>query len=256
MTYAAASPAELSQLQASVQQLENYMRGQVARVIASRYAFWQALKAQALTQNAQSLLEQLLGPELVTLNAQADHNAAAFGDMLRGLDSGELKLAAWTQQSESGAQSPLQLGIVRQGTDPGRLGQWQLLAPIIVRTAVQATVAVGAWVLANAWTTSRQLEAQADKVKADTAAKITAAVTSVAKQDPAAARALADALGNANNAANAATPGLLDQIGGAVRDVTQSVRDVSSGIRESGGEIVFLLLAWLVYKAFSERRAA
>jgi hypothetical protein len=252
MSYAAASPAELSQLQAGVQQLEAYMRGQVARVIAARYAFWQALRAQA----SQSLLEQLVGPELVTLNAQADHNAAEFGKLLRGLDSGELKLAAWTQQSESGATSPLQLGIVRQGTDPGQLGQWQLLAPIIVRTALQATVAVGSWVLANAWLTSKQLEAQADKVKADTASKITAAVSSVAKQDPAAARALADALGKANDAANSATPGLLDQIGGALRDVTQTMHDVGAGVRESGGEIVFLLLAWLVYKAFSGRRAA
>lgn len=230
--------------QASVQQgatqLHDAMHGPVAQAIAARLAFWRSLQmsaaAAAGVAASPALLSQLLGAQLMQANAIADRNASSYAKLLAGLDSGALVLVAWSAGDER-SPGPLQLGIARSDVKPGALGQWQVL-PIVVRVASQVAIAAGAWILANAWTTSKELEAQASKTRADTSAKVAAAVTTLAKTDPGRAQALADALARAQSAADQAQPGLLDQLVGSLRDLT-------SGVKDSGVGLLLLGLLWM-----------
>jgi len=246
MTAVALSAQELTTLRAAVVSLEQYMKGPAAQALAARAAFWRSLQSSAArVPGGAQLLERLVGPQLMTLHKQADGNALEYVRMLRALDAGELRLAAWSDGGEQ-APGPTQLGVVRRDTDPKALGQWQL-APVIIRVATQAALAVGAWVLANAWTTSKELEGQAAKLRADTANKISATIASVAQNDPQLARDLAGALATANKAASAATPGILDQLASSFRDITETVR-------ESSGGIGMLVLLWFAMQFFGGGR--
>src|ERR1051325_602345 len=152
------SATERASLADAVVKLEAYMQGPAATAIARRYLFWQSLRNSAAQYGISP--SDVVSDALVSANTLADRNAQSYARLLSGLSSGELKLAAWTPQGES--SQPMQLGIVRADVQPSALGQWQFL-PIVARVVGQVVIAAGAWVLANAWTTSRELEAQADK---------------------------------------------------------------------------------------------
>jgi hypothetical protein len=237
------SAAERASLADAVGKLEAYMQGPAATAIARRYLFWQSLRASAAQYGISPT--DVVSDALVSANTLADRNAQSYARLLRGLGSGELKLAAWTQQGESA--QPMQLGIVRADVQPGALGQWQIL-PVVARVVGQVTVAAGAWILANAWTTSRELEAQADKTRAETSSQITQTIAALAKQDPARATALANALAAASKAASQGAPGILDQLASSVQDITGTVRDVGTGVRESSSLLVLLGILYLLGK--------
>jgi len=237
------SAAERASLADAVVKLEQYMQGPAATAIARRYLFWQSLRGSAAQYGISP--SDVVSDALVSANTLADRNAQSYARLLRGLASGELKLAAWTPQGES--SQPMQLGIVRADVQPSALGQWQFL-PIVARVVGQVVVAAGAWVLANAWTTSRELEAQADKTRADTSAEITRTIAALAKQDPARATALANALAAASKAASQGAPGIFDQLASSVQDITGTVRDVGEGVRDSSSMLVLLGILWLLGK--------
>jgi hypothetical protein len=152
----------------------------------------------------------VLGAELAGRNVDLLAVDRAYGQLLAGLRGGRYVVVPWQVQGEGGALGAVQLGIAQAGNS--NLGQWAALVPVIVRVAVQVVAGVGAWVIANAWTHAKELEAKAEQTRADTQAKVSAAVTSLAATDPSAANALADALTRANNAAAGIQPGALDRI--------------------------------------------
>jgi len=235
------SARDRASLADAVVKLEAYMQGPAATAIARRYLFWQSLRSSAAQYGVSP--SDVVSDALVSANTIADSNAQSYARLLSGLSSGELKLAAWTPQGESA--QPMQLGIVRADVQPGALGQWQFL-PIVVRVVGQVAVAAGAWILANAWTTSRELEAQADKTRADTSAQITQTISALAKQDPARATALANALAAASKAASQGSPGILDRLASAVQDVTATAREVGTGVQESSSLLVLLGILYLL----------
>lgn len=237
------SATERASLADAVVKLEAYMQGPAATAIARRYLFWQSLRGSAAQYGISP--SDVVSDALVSANTLADRNAQSYARLLSGLFSGELKLAAWTPQGES--SQPMQLGIVRADVQPSALGQWQFL-PIVARVVGQVAVAAGAWVLANAWTTSRELEAQADKTRADTSAQITQTISALAKQDPARATALANALAAASKAASQGSPGILDRLASAVQDVTATAREVGTGVQESSSLLVLLGILYLLGK--------
>jgi hypothetical protein len=238
-----------AQEQAAVRQgvakLETFMVQDVAKAMAARLVYFRVLADAAQQVGASDLLAQMLGPSVLQANAIASQNAAKFIALRRGLDAGDLVLVAWSEGGEQ-QPGPLQLGIVKRETQPQTLGQWQVVLPAVVRVAGQAALAIGSWVLVNAWTTAHELSAQAEKTRADTASKMTSAVAQLAKTDPDRAQQLAAVLSQAQSAANAATPGLLDQLIGSVRDITGGVHELARGAG-SAAESGLLLLGLLWY---------
>lgn len=228
MQVIAATPSERAELGAARDALERFVRGQVALAVVQRWALWDSLR-----RNLGAALQGLAGPELLAANAEQDQRARQLAMLVRGLDSGQLELAAWAEPLEHG-RGPLRLAVVQAGT----LGLFPILPVIVIAGA--AAIAGGAFVLADAWTEARKLEAEATATRAKTAAQITARVTQLAATDPQGAAQLAGALTAANQAANAAQPSLLDRLTGAVRGVLPSSPDL--------GWIGWAALAWLLLR--------
>jgi hypothetical protein len=184
----------------------------------------------------------LLGPELAGANVALLSIDRGYGELLAGMKRGAYVVVAWQLAGEGGQLGPIQLGIAQAGNS--NLGQWAAVLPVIVRVAVQVVAGVGAWVIANAWTHAKELEAKADQTRADTQAKVSAAVTALASTDPKGASALADALTRANNAAGGVQPGAIDRIIDALEGGGRAV----GGFFENN-----LLLIGLVLWAMSRR---
>lgn len=247
-----ATPADASQLaaiKAAGQQLEQQMLGPTALAVVRRWAFWDSLRQSADSAGLKaSDIYDLLGVPLARANIAADKDAQGFALLVGALNNGQAKLAAWAITNEQGQPGPLQLGIVKSGVDPSTLGQWQAL-PIILRIGAQAALAIGSWIVVNAWTHAKELEAGADQTRANTQAAISSAITKAAAQNPQAGAMLADALSRANTAASGAQPGLLDSIADSIRSVGAGVGQAASSF---GGTALLLLGFWL----FSRRRRA
>lgn len=230
--------AELAHLQASAGELQRYVQGTAALAIARRAAFWDALRREAtrmLGADAEMAMQTIAGAELYARNLQADRDAATFAELVSGLTAGRYQLAPWVEAD--GRDVATHFGVVRAG----QLGLWPLVPVLII--AAGAAALAGAWVLADLYLQSRKLEAEADQTRAQTASRITAAVTQLSASDPQAAAQLATALSQANAAANAAQPSWLDRL-------VQGAKDVVAGAATSGfgGVAVALGLLWLLSK--------
>jgi hypothetical protein len=216
-----ASAEQSRAMTSSARELEPYARGQATLAVLRRYAYWQSLVSSAQPYGGVALLAKLVGGDLVNANDNADFAASQFASVLRGLDDGSLELVGWV---ESASSTDVTLAVTKAGLIARPLGFWPLVPVLVVGALV-----VGAGVyLANAWVAMRAVEANADALRAQTQAKVTAAVAGVAAQDPQAAAALADALERANNAAAGVQPGLLDQLAKGLANVTAPLRDAGS----------------------------
>jgi hypothetical protein len=189
-----ATAAELRELAASADALEAYITGPMALATGRALDFWAALDARARAR---------LANDTRAANQELASRAGQLASIYRGLRSGALELAGWQPPEQE-----LRLGVVRAG----QLGMW----PVVAVIAVGAVIAAGVWVVLDLWAEARKLEAEADLVRARTAADVQATVAKVAQTDPAAATDLARALAKAQGAANAATGGWLSRVGDAL----------------------------------------
>jgi len=211
----ALEPQQLVQVRAGAAELERAMTGEVALAVARRWAFARSLERSA---TAAGVSLALLSPAVARANAEADQHARAWAAMLAGLRTGALVLLPWSQRTEAGL-GPVHYGVARAGA----LGVWQLVPALIVGAA--AALASAGWLLSNAWLSARAVQAEADKIRAQTAAAVSGAITEAAKTSPAAAAQLAQALDQANRAAAGAQPSILNSLAGAVDATAFTVRE-------------------------------
>ncbi|MGV1080695.1 MAG: hypothetical protein ACOYD1_12760 [Candidatus Nanopelagicales bacterium] len=235
MPVVAASADQLAAMRRDADSFQAYALGPASAAVLARYAFWQEL---APVTTYQAGAAELVGADVVSANHAADDAAVKFAQAVAGLNSGALELAHHLDAEQNGG--PLTLGIVRAGTIPKTLGMWPLVPVIVVGAALY-----GGWLLVNAWLSVRAIEAQNDALRAKTSAVVTDAIARAGAQNPAAARALADAFERANNAAQNVQPGLLDKLAGIGSNVAEGLLDNSTLLLLLGG-------AWL----WSRRKAA
>jgi len=208
--------AQLAELRRAAAVLERAMGGEVALAIARRWAFTRSLEASA---TAAGVTLAQLSPAVARANGQADGSARRWAQLLEALRAGAAVVQPWAPESEAGL-GPVRLGIARAGG----LGLWQLV-PTLVIGAASALAAAGGWVILDAWTEARREQATADRVRAETAAAVSSAITQAAKISPDAAAQLAQALQRANQAASGAQPSLLGSLAGAVDATVSTARD-------------------------------
>lgn len=220
------SPAELEGVRAQAADLEALVLGPVSTTVAQRWAFWQSLRTQAAALGASESRLAAYMPDVVAANRAADQSARKLAQVIAGLRTGAYELQPWAT-----AQGDIQLGVIQRGG----LGAFPLVT--VLWSAATAVVAGGAWIVANLWATAKEMQAEAELTRAKTASKITDLVDTVGRDDPQLGAQLADALGRANDAANRASPGLLDSLIQSGRDLVQSVT--------GGGGWVWLGLLWL-----------
>lgn len=213
-----ASSEQLEELRASAAAFESFVRGAATAAVLRRYAWWSELRSEG----------RALGID-VAAQDDADRQAVAFAQVVRGLDHAELELVGW--QGERGA---LTLGVVRRGTVPGALGLWPLVSVVVVGAVLTA-----AWVLVDAWLSARTIEAKSDALRAQAQAQATAAIAAAPDAD--AADKLARALERANRAAAGVQPSLLDKLAGYAASATDVV---GGGLGGGGLLILFGLWYW------------
>lgn len=213
------------QLGLAVQGLQWWTTNPVATAVAQRRVFYSSMAAALGPQ-----LNAVVGPQLIGEHAQATKREAAFANIVRGLDGGTLQIVPWYDSAAATANvENAHLGVARVGS---QLGLWPLAVVALVGVVVVA--GVGIWLLADMYLETEKLKADADSLRARTAAKVTDAVTKLSTTNPAAATQLAGALANANRAVQAAPPTVWQQIGGAVSNATSSA--------------ILLGLLWYAYK--------
>ena len=196
---------EARELQGSVNALERFILGDLANELGGQLVFWDRLvKSGAAAQ---------LPADLVRENQRVNGYARIVAELVHGLRSGALELAAWEPKPGT-----LRIGIVHAGTLRG--------LPLVLFVLVGTAVAGATWKIADAWLEVQRLQEQASLVRARTAEAITNRVAEVAKRDPVAAANLADSLAKAQTAAHNAGGGWLQQAlssaAGVVRDAAQS----------------------------------
>lgn len=243
----AATPAQIQQLRAAALAFEEYAGG-VSRVVGVRFAYWAALKQQAARYGINPA--DIVGAKLALEHDAADAHARQWATAVRALDTGHAQLAAWTQPTEGGA-GPLRLGVVQTGTLPIQVGVWPIV-PIVVYAA-GAVLSVGTWLLADAWITAKQTEAEALSLQTQTQAKITQAVIQAGQTSPAAATALADAIAKANASAQQPTSSIFDQLANAVGGAAQAL---STGPGLVGMGLLFLAWMWFQSRQRGEQRSS
>jgi len=231
----AATPQQVQQLRAAAQAFEDYAAG-VSRVVGVRYAYWHTLRQQAARYGVNPA--DIVGPQLALEHEAADARARQWATAIRALDTGRAQLAAWTPVGEAGP-GPLRLGVVQTGTLPIQIGVFPIV-PIVIYAA-GAALAVGTWLIADAWTTAKQTEAEALKLQTQTQAKITAAVIEAGKVSPDAATALSDAIAKANLSAQQPTSSIFDQLANAFGGAAQTL---STGPGLVGMGLLFLAWLW------------
>lgn len=237
-----ANPAQIAQLRAGAASFEQYA-GQVSRVVAARWAYWNTLKREAARYGVN--VAGVVGAELATAHDQADVAAGQWAGMVRQLDVGRAQLAAWTVPGElDGGQ--LRLGVVVAGSIPTNLSLWPIV-PIIVYAA-GAAISVGTWLLADAWLGARKIEAETARLQAQTQAKITQAVAAAAAQGgPDAAATVADAIAKANASAQQPTASIFDQILGGIGNL---IPTTPGGV----GGLALLVIGYFVLRSMNEKR--
>lgn len=207
----------------AVEGLQWYVQNPVATSVAQRRVLYASLAATLGPH-----LQTVLGPELIAAHARAAKREGAFAGIVRGLDAGTLQIVPWFESpADATAIEKAHLGIARAGS---QLGLW----PLAIVALVGAVVVAGFWVLADTYLETEQIKANADALRAQTAAKITSAVTALSATNPAAATQLAASLTAANRAAAAAPPTVWQQIAGAVSNAT--------------GTALLLGLLWYAYR--------
>lgn len=238
----AATPQQVQQLRAAAQAFEDYAGG-VSRAVAVRYAYWATLKSEAARFGVNPA--QILGAQLALEHEAADAHARQWATAVRALDSGRAQLAAWTM-----GEGPLRLGVVQTGTLPIQIGVWPIV-PIIVY-AVGAAAAVGTWLLADAWVTAKQTEAESLKLQTETQARITKAVIDMAQYvSPDAATSLSEAIARANQSAQQPTNSIFDQLANAIGGAGDAQKIALGGTLGIG----VLFLAWLWFQNRNRRAA-
>lgn len=242
----AASQAELGQFAQAATALERAVKGPVSLAIAQRYAFWARLGPSCFGTNAQSCVS----PATAAANRAADIDARYFAMAVRGLDTGQLQLAVWLESTEQ--SGVLHMGIVKAGTLQAGMGQWQAAVLPLVAYAVRGAIAVGTWVVVDAWAKSQQAKSDADKLRAQTAAEVASAVTKLSASSPQKAQQLAATLKQATDAANNVQPGFLDQLSSAASGAMQRIGEAATGVGQEVG--AWLPLALLAVYALSRRR--
>lgn len=222
------TPQYQRELTDAAEKLSAYVQGPAAKAIAARLAFWRSLQQSMGAFGAAAERQvRAMFPAEVAGNVAADADAKAYAELLAGLRNGQYQLTAWAVDPAKAVT----FGVTRAGAAAGELGFPFVPVLFVVGSAV---VAGGAWVVADLFGTAQKTAAEAELVRAQTAAKIQDAVAAVAKQDPAAATALADSLTRAQQAANNATPGFLDRL---LQGVTGAVESVTGG----GGGLIIVL---------------
>ena len=226
--------------------LRAYWLGTTMPAVATRWGWWNYLAEQAQSFNVSPSM--VVGRDLAALNEKLNRDARQYALMVAALGSGRAWVQPWSMPGEAGPV--LRLGIARRdgalGAVPALLAAWAL-APTILNYAVGAVVAAGTFILADGWLSAREAEAEAAAALATTRAKSAEAVAEVAKVDPQAALALADALNKADMLA--ASPSALDRMMNAFAGVAEAVGTTA---KEGAG-----VLPWLIgFYVLSKRKAS
>jgi len=219
------------ELALAVDGLQWWVTTPVATSVAQRRALYSSLAASLGPHFA-----TVVGPELVAAHARAAKRESAFAGVVRGLESGALQIVPWFDSAaDATSMERAHLGVARAGQV--NLGLWPLAVVALIGVVVAA--GVGIWVLADTYLETQKIKADADALRAQTAAKVTSAVTALSATNPAAAVQLSNALTAANRAAQAAPPTVWQQLSGAVSS--------------AAGTAVLLGLLWYAYR---NRRSA
>lgn len=219
------------ELALAVDGLQWWIQNPVATSVAQRRVQYASLAASLGPHFA-----TVVGPELVAAHARAAKRESAFGGVVRGLEGGTLQIVPWFDSAASAtSMENAHLGVARAGS---QLGLFPLAVVALIGVVVVA--GVGIWVLADTYLETQKIKADADALRAQTAAKVTSAVTALSATNPAAAVQLSNALTAANRAAQAAPPTVWQQIGSAASSVA--------------GTAILLGLLWYAYR--NRERAA
>jgi len=215
----------------AVDGLQWWIQNPVATSVAQRRVQYASLAASLGPHFA-----TVVGPELVAAHARAAKRESAFGGVVRGLESGALQIVPWFDSAaDATSMERAHLGVARAGS---QLGLWPLAVVALIGVVVVA--GVGIWVLADTYLETQKIKADADALRAQTAAKVTSAVTALSATNPAAAVQLSNALTAANRAAQAAPPTVWQQLAGAASS--------------AAGKAILLGLLWYAYR--NRERAA
>lgn len=177
----AATQHEQSALRAASTLFTSFIRNEVAPAVGGALAQWNALGPAVQAQLPESIRQR---------NARLQLDADRWQQLVRGLQSGEYELAAWTPEG-----GELRLGVVSAGS----LGFW----PVVITVVAIGAVLGATWKVLDAWDDVGRLKAEAEATRAATAKSVQDTIAQVSKTDPNAATALANVLTRAQQAANA-----------------------------------------------------
>jgi len=199
----------------------------VLPAVARRWVWWSVIHQKAAAYNIRP--SDIVGPELSRINDELDGHALVIAHTAAELGAGRAIVQPWTIPGEGGPV--LYMGIVKRSRGglgfPGiLLGAW-LLAPKIISFAVAAVVSTGIFILADAWLDGQRAEAEANRALQKTRLKIAGVIADVAKRDPTAAAALADALKQADVLAD--DQSALDNLINAAAGLTETVVESATG---------------------------
>lgn len=233
-----ASAVEAQQLQAMAAKFEAYAAG-VSRAVAGRFMFWRTLNEEARKANLS--LSDALPAALLEDNARADQNARIWATAVTALGNGTAELAGWTDDEGT----TIRLGVAVRGTLPTSLGAWPIV-PILIWGA-RGAFAVGAWLLADAWLSGSQIEAEAQRTHEATKAAAVDAIAKASAYGPQYGQLVADAIARAQDSMKAPPQGVLSSLAEAIRTGAEAAKGAVDAVKETGGVGVAILLGLVAW---------
>ena len=221
-----ASTQQAQALVAQAKQLETYV-GSAQATIASRYAWWETVRNFAGSYDVD--LADILGAELVDLNAKCDAQARDFATAVHALNNGTAELVG----REDG--QALTLSVVAKGALPKPMGVWPFVPLILVGAGIIAGV-----VMLDAWLEMRQAEADAQKAQAANVAKWAELAQKAQAMGPDAMKQLQRVIDAANQASSKPAGGILAKLARPITAVTDAVGEAAE---ETGGWLVLAAIA-------------
>lgn len=210
---------------------------QVSSRVASRYAWWEVVRNFAGRFDVN--LADVLGPDLVDLNAKCDEDARAWATVVKALNGGAAELVG----REDGGQ--LKLAVVVKGVLPQPLQAWPLVPLIVVGVIVG-----GGWLLLDGWLDARKKEADAQMAHEANVAKWAELAAKAQAMGGDAMRQLQTVIDAANGAAASAAADPNSLLGKLGRGVTAVTDAVVGAVKDTGGMVILAILAaWALSKS-------
>ncbi len=221
-----ASTQQAQALVAQAKQLESFV-ATAQQTIAGRYAWWETVRNFAGSFDVN--LADILGAELVDLNAKCDAQARDFATAVQALNNGTAELVG----REDG--QGLTLSVAAKGALPKPMGVWPFVPLILVGAGIVAGV-----VMLDAWLEMRQAEADAQKAQAANVAKWAELAQKAQAMGPDAMKQLQRVIDAANQAASKPAGSILAKLARPITAVTDAVGEAAE---ETGSWLVLAAVA-------------